>query len=91
MAGKGAPTAHGFLLIARLQISTYHPAMLEDTKRLLFQLDTGPIPSVFDTVVVYSGGTDQSAGRGEHPIVGGRAPGEFIPPHFPLAFRARNR
>jgi hypothetical protein len=60
-------------------------------KKLLFQLDTDPISSVFDTVVVYGGGADQSAGRGEHPVVGGRARGEFIPPHFPLASPARNR
>jgi hypothetical protein len=66
--------------------------MLEDTmKKLLFQLDTDPIPSVFDPVVAYDGGADQSAGRGEHPVAGGRAHGEFIPPHFPLASPARNR
>ncbi len=75
------------------RISIYHPAMLEDTimKKLLFQLDTDPIPSVFDTGVVYGGGMDQSAGRGEHSVVGGRARGEFIPLHFPLASPARNR
>lgn len=41
--------------------------MLEDTimRKLLFQLDTGPIPSVFDPVVVDDGGADQSAGRDE--------------------------
>jgi hypothetical protein len=60
-------------------------------KKLLFQLDTDPIPSVFDTVVAYDGGMSQRAGRGEHPVVGRRARGEFIPPHFPLASPARNR
>jgi methylenetetrahydrofolate/methylenetetrahydromethanopterin dehydrogenase (NADP+) len=28
-------------------------------KKLLLQLDTDPIPSVFDTVVAYDGGMDQ--------------------------------
>lgn len=63
-------------------------------KKLLFQLDTDPIPSVFDTVVAYNGGMDQRAGRGgrgEHPVVGERARGEFVLPHFPLASPARNR
>jgi hypothetical protein len=60
-------------------------------KRLLFQLDTDASPSVFDTFVVYSGGADQSAGRGEHPVVGRRARGEFVLPNFPLASPARNR
>jgi hypothetical protein len=67
--------------------------MLEDTimKKLLFQLDTDPIPSVFDPVMAYDGGADQSAGRGEHPVVGGRTRGELGPSHFPLASPARNR
>lgn len=34
-------------------------------KKLLFQLDTDPQPSVFDTVVAYDGGADQVIGYGE--------------------------
>lgn len=33
-------------------------------KKLLFQLDTDPIPSVFDTVVAYDGGADHVTGHG---------------------------
>ena len=33
-------------------------------KKLLFQLDTDPRPSVFDTVVAYDGGADQVIGHG---------------------------
>lgn len=34
------------------------------TKKLLFLLDTDPVPSVFDTVVGYDGGADQVVGYG---------------------------
>ena len=33
-------------------------------KKLLFQLDTDPIPSVFDTVVAYDGGADHVVPHG---------------------------
>jgi methylenetetrahydrofolate/methylenetetrahydromethanopterin dehydrogenase (NADP+) len=33
-------------------------------KKLLFQLDTDPMPSVFDTVVAYDGGADHVTGHG---------------------------
>ena len=33
-------------------------------KKLLFQLDTDPIPNLFDTVVAYDGGADHVAARG---------------------------
>jgi methylenetetrahydrofolate/methylenetetrahydromethanopterin dehydrogenase (NADP+) len=33
-------------------------------KKLLFQLDTDPLPSVFDTVVAYDGGADRVIGYG---------------------------
>ncbi|HLF98377.1 MAG TPA: methylene-tetrahydromethanopterin dehydrogenase N-terminal domain-containing protein, partial [Methylococcaceae bacterium] len=33
-------------------------------KKLLFQLDTDPHPSVFDTVVAYDGGADHVIGHG---------------------------
>jgi len=34
------------------------------TKKLLFLLDTDPVPSVFDTVVGYDGGADHIIGYG---------------------------
>lgn len=34
------------------------------TKKLLFQFDTDPVPSVFDTVVGYDGGADRITGYG---------------------------
>ncbi|MCA1854113.1 MAG: methylenetetrahydrofolate dehydrogenase, partial [Beggiatoa sp.] len=33
-------------------------------KKLLFQLDTDPLPSAFDTVVAYDGGADHVIGYG---------------------------
>jgi hypothetical protein len=33
-------------------------------KKLLFQLDTDPIPAVFDTVVAYDGGADHVVPHG---------------------------
>ena len=33
-------------------------------KKLLFQLDTDPIPNTFDTVVAYDGGADHVSTRG---------------------------
>ena len=33
-------------------------------KKLLFQIDTDPIPAVFDTVVAYDGGADHVTAHG---------------------------
>jgi hypothetical protein len=57
------PAASGVLTVRSAHAS--HPLVRDhDMKKLLFQIDTDPIPAVFDTVVAYDGGADHVTAHG---------------------------